>query len=150
MNAIDQEQKVGSGAVYGSATIDENMAECANPDCRRVFTKAPGKRYHSIACKNEYHVLERIAGKKALTRGKIKAALLENSPRLQRVARFLSDGKPHSTREIQRECDVCAVGTIKSELIDPKNGFDIICKQIGKDRWEYRMIGGFEQLLRIV
>lgn len=146
MNAIDQGKKDDSGAVYGST----DMISCAHPHCNEVFEKMPGKIYHSTACKNEYHVLERRAGKKALSRGKIKAALLENSPRLQRVAKFLSDGKSHSTRDIQRECDVCAVGTIKSELIDPKNGFDITCKQIGKERWEYRMISGSEQLLRLI
>ena len=146
MNAIDQGKKDDSGAVYGAT----GMISCAHPHCNEVFEEAPNKVYHSLECKNDYHRLERTAGKKALTRGKIKAALLENSPRLQRVARFLSDGKPHSTRDIQRECDVCAVGTIKSELIDPKNGFDITCKQIGKERWDYRMIGGQSQLLRLV
>ena len=150
MNAIDQSKKVDSGAVYGATSISSSMTECANPDCNRVFEKAPNKVYHSLECKNDYHRLERIAGKKALTRGKIKAALLENSPRLQRVAKFLSDGKVHTTMEIQIACQVCAVGTIKSELIDPKNGFDIVCKQIGKDRWEYKMIGGFSQLFRLV
>ncbi|MCK5605053.1 hypothetical protein KAR91_24400 [Candidatus Pacearchaeota archaeon] len=94
--------------------------------------------------------MERVAGQKVLARGKIKAALLENSPRLQRVARFLSDGKPYSTREIIKECDVCAVNSIVDELRDPKNGFDIVCKQVGKECWKYRMLGGQSQLLRVM
>ena len=121
MNAIDQSKKGDQGSVYGST----DMIKCAHPDCKEVFGRSPNKVYHSLDCKNDYHRLERTAGKKALTRGKIKAAKLENSPRLQRVARFLSDGKVHTTIEIQDACRVCAVGTIKSELIDPKNGFDI-------------------------
>ena len=78
------------------------------------------------------------------------AALLENSPRLQRVAKFLGDKKTYTTLEIQLACQVCAVGSIVSELRDPKNGFDIRCKQTAKDRFEYTMVGGFTQLLRLV
>lgn len=78
------------------------------------------------------------------------AALLENSERLQKVVKFLGDKKTYTTLEIQLACQVCAVGSIVSELRDKKNGFDIVCKQIGRDRWEYTMVGGFEQLLRIV
>lgn len=146
MNGIDQEQKRSSGAAYGATS----MILCAHPLCNESFEPGNGKKYHSTVCKNDHHKIEREAGKKALARGKIKAALLENSPRLQRVAKFLSDGKPHSTMDIQTACQVCAVGTIKSELIDPKNGFDIVCKQIGHERWDYKMVGGFEQLLRLV
>ena len=145
MNAIDQSKKSDSGAVYGAT----DMIKCAHPECKEVFEKAPNKVYHSLDCKNDYHRLERTAGKKALTRGKIHAALLENSPRLQRVAKFLSDGKPRSTREIIIECDVCAVNAIVDELRDPKNGFDIECKRVSRTVWEYKMIGGFSQLLRI-
>lgn len=78
------------------------------------------------------------------------AALLENSERLQKVAKFLGDKKAYTTLEIQLACQVCAVGSLVSELRDPKNGFDIICKQVGNDRFEYTMIGGFENLLRLV
>jgi hypothetical protein len=78
------------------------------------------------------------------------AALLENSPRLQKVAGFLGGGGTYTTLEIQLACQVCAVGSIVSELRDTRNGFDIVCKQIGRDRWEYRMVGGFVNLLRIV
>ena len=145
MNAIDQSKKGDQGSVYGST----DMIKCAHPDCKEVFKKAPNKVYHSLDCKNDYHRLEITAGKKALTRGKIHASLLDNSPRLQRVAKFLKDGKPHSTREIIIGADVCAVNTIIGELRDSKNGFDIVCKRRG-DIYEYTMIGGQSQLLRIV
>ena len=79
----------------------------------------------------------------------IRAALLENSPRLQRVARFLGDGKPHTTREIIRACDVCAVNSIADELRHEKNGFEIDCKRINKTTWEYTMTGGIANLTRI-
>lgn len=145
MNAIDQEQKDDQGSVYGAT----DMILCAHPDCYEMFKEKGHKKYHLPDCKNDHHRLERMAGQRMLARGKIRAALLENSPRLQRVARFLSDGKPHSTREIIRECDVCAVNAIIDELRDPKNGFDIVCKRTSKTVWEYTMIGGQSQLLRI-
>ena len=149
MNAIDGEEKVGSGEVYGSSA----MIECEHPGCKETFKfsqKYPSKKYHTKECKNAHHKMERVAGQKVLARGKIKAALMENSDRLQRSAKFLSDGKPHSTREILYACDVCAVSTIIEELRAAKNGFVIICKQVKKGRFEYTMTGGFEQLLRIV
>lgn len=146
MNAIDQEQTINPGAAYGATS----MILCVHPHCNEVFEPGNGKKYHSTDCKNDHHAIIRDLGLKQSKRGKIKAALLENSPRLQRVARFLSDGKPHSTMEIQIACQVCAVGTIVQELKDTKNGFDIECEQIGRDRWEYKMVSGFEQLLRIV
>ncbi len=147
MNAIDQEQKVDPKEVYGSS----DMIECEHPSCKETFEfsrKYPSKKYHSKKCKNNHHKIEGEAGKKFLARGKIKAALLENSPRLQRVAKFLSDGKPHSTREIIRACDVCAVNAIADELREPQNGFDIDCERRGK-YWYYTMLGGQSQLLRI-
>ena len=148
MESIKQAEEVSSVAVYGSS----DMIECGHPDCKETFEfsqKYPSKKYHSKECKNSHHKMERVAGQEVLARGKIRAALLENSPRLQRVAKFLSDGKPHSTREIIGECDVCAVNAIADELRDPQNGFDIDCERKGK-YWYYKMVGGFEQLLRIV
>lgn len=147
MNAIDQRAKSDSGGVYGSSV----MIECEHPDCKEVFRfsqKYPSKKYHSKECKNDHHKMERVAGQKVLARGTIHAALLENSERLQRVAKFLSDGKPHSTREIIIGADVCAVNAIVGELRDLKNGFDIVCKRRG-DIYEYTMVGGQSQLLRI-
>ncbi len=86
----------------------------------------------------------------ARNKGTRHAALLENSPRLQKVAEFLGDGKVYTTLKIQLACQVCAVGSIVSELRDDKNGFDIRCKQVARDRFEYKMMGGFTNLLRIV
>ncbi|MCK5611937.1 hypothetical protein KAR91_59255 [Candidatus Pacearchaeota archaeon] len=79
------------------------------------------------------------------------AALLENSPRLQQVANLLGDKKTYSTREIRERCNkVEAVGSAVSELRDKKNGFVILCKQVTKSRYEYTMVGGFEQLFRLL
>lgn len=147
MNAIDQEQKDDQGSVYGAT----DMILCAHPGCNEMFKEKGSKKYHSTECKNDHHRMEREAGKKVLAEKKPRhAALLENSPRLQRVAKFLGDKKTYTTLEIQSACQVCAVGSIISELRDPKNGFVIICKKIKHDRFEYTMVGGFSQLLRIV
>ncbi len=99
--------------------------------------------------KDEYHRLERIEGAKVMNKKRIHAATIDGSKRLQRVAKFLGDGLPHSTRDIILACDVCAVNSIVQELRDPKNGFVIVCKQIKNDRWEYTMTDGFENLERI-
>lgn len=47
--------------------------------------------------------------------GHIHAATLA-SPRLQRVLQFLSDGKPHTTREIVRKARIMAVPAVVAEL----------------------------------
>ena len=47
------------------------------------------------------------------------------SARLQRVKKLLSDGKPHSTREILRRAHVCAISSCVAEL--RVNGAEIIC-----------------------
>lgn len=147
MNGIGGNVKAPSIGVCGSS----NIILCAHPHCNEVFEKKNGKKYHSTDCKNDHHAIIRELGKKVLAGKKPRhAALLENSPRLQKVAKLLGDGKIYITLEIQLACSVCAVGSIVSELRDSKNGFDIVCKQVGKDRWEYKMVGGFEQLLRIV
>ena len=146
MNAIDGKEKLRPEDVYGSS----DTILCAHPDCKEAFRfsqKYPSKKYHSKECKNGHHKMERVAGQKVLARGTIHAALLEKSPRLQRVVRFLSDGKSHSTREILYECNVCNVPA--NELRHSKNGFTIDCEQRGK-YWYYTMVAGFEQLLRIV
>lgn len=145
MNDIDQGHKSDSGTVCDTTS----MVLCAHPHCNVVFEKFRVKKYHSKACKDNHNALMREAGKKVLARGTIHAALLENSPRLQRVAKYLSDGKAHSTMDIQIDCRVCGVPAIKAELIHPKNGFDIVCKRKG-DIYEYAMVGGVEQLLRLV
>ena len=145
MNDINQEQEGDSVAVCGT----EGIKLCAHPNCNTEFEEYRTKIYCSTDCKNSHAAIIRQLGKGVANRGTIHAALLENSPRLQRVARFLSDGKPYSTREIIKECDVCAVNVIVGELRDPKNGFDIECTREG-GIWSYKMVGGQSQLLRIV
>ena len=146
MNDIDQEQKGDQGSVYGAA----DMILCAHPNCYEMFKEKGHKKYHLPECKDAHHKMKREAGKKVLAQGTIKAAKLENSPdRLQPVALFLADGKPHSTREIIRECDVCAVNAIADELREPQNGFDIDCERKGK-YWYYTMLGGQSQILRLL
>ena len=66
----------------------------------------------------------------------MNAARLGHSDRLQRVKRFLSDHKPHSTLEIVKKANVCAVNSIVSEL--RANGLPIQCQRRG-DLWYYRM-----------
>lgn len=61
--------------------------------------------------------------------GHIKAARLD-SPRLQRVLALLSDGKPHTTRDIVRRARVMAVNAAVAEL--RHHGAEIKCvKQAG-------------------
>ncbi len=70
--------------------------------------------------------------------GTIHAARIESSPRLKRVHQFLSDGKWHTTREIVRGADVCAVNSIITEL--RANGYDIGSRCTGRGRYEYQLI----------
>ena len=67
----------------------------------------------------------------------IHYAKLNNSPRLQRLLAFLRDGKPHTTRNILKAIDICAVNTAICEL--RRNGFDVACRCIGKGRFEYQL-----------
>jgi hypothetical protein len=75
--------------------------------------------------------------------GRIKAAKLETSPRLQRVLKLLdeNDHRWLTTRMIMRRCSVCAVNTVIAELRE--NGAVIDCKtdvmRDGKRRWSYRL-----------
>lgn len=64
----------------------------------------------------------------------MNAAKFENSQRLQRVARVLKNGKPHTTMEIIIKAQVCAVNSIISEL--RANGWVIHCKRQG-NVWTY-------------
>lgn len=56
--------------------------------------------------------------------GHIKAARL-NSPRLQRVLALMSDGKPHTTRDVIRRAGVMAVNACMAEL--RHHGAEITC-----------------------
>ena len=69
------------------------------------------------------------------------AAVLDRSPRLQRVRALLADGAWHSTLDIVSAARVCAVNSCVAELRE--NGFTIHCRQTcsagGARIWFYRM-----------
>ena len=75
--------------------------------------------------------------------GKIHAADLRTSKRLQRAYFFLFDGQWHTTREIQNGADICNPNTAKAELID--NGCEVECAQNGR-YFYYRMTKGVSYL----
>ena len=70
------------------------------------------------------------------------AARLKTSERLQRVAALLKDGQWHSTLDIVRRANVCAVNSAVSEL--RRNGLNIICQSASGDFdrriWCYRLL----------
>lgn len=71
------------------------------------------------------------------------AARISASPRLQRVLRVLSDGKPHTTRDIVRRAQVMAVNACVAEL--RFHGAEIHCDQRrvnGARRFYYTMTKG--------
>ena len=65
------------------------------------------------------------------------SAKLEHSDRLKRVFSVLSDGKRHSTRDIIRMANVCAVNSIAAEL--RANGIPVECEAVAgiRGRYEY-------------
>ena len=65
----------------------------------------------------------------------MKAARLENSARLKRVADLLADGREYSTLDIIMGAGVCAVNSCVAELRDI--GFIITCRREG-NLWFYR------------
>jgi hypothetical protein len=67
----------------------------------------------------------------------IHYAKLDNSARLQRVHRLLSDGEWHGTREIIQRANVCAVNTACAEL--RANGLMVSTRCIGRGLYEYRL-----------
>lgn len=64
---------------------------------------------------------------------------LKTSPQLRRVDAVLADCMPHSTMEISRAANVCAVNSIISELRDPKNGRKIHHSQQGAIHYHRRV-----------
>lgn len=63
----------------------------------------------------------------------MKAAKLASSPRLQRVYALLSDGRPHTTRDIVTGAHVCAVNSCIAELRE--NGVPVHCERKGELWW---------------
>ena len=70
-----------------------------------------------------------------------------HSPRLQRVLRLLSDGRPHTTRDVVQEADVMAVSAVVAEL--RTHGAEIGCRvevlTDGRRRFYYTMTKGPER-----
>jgi hypothetical protein len=69
----------------------------------------------------------------------IRAAAL-TSPRLQRALAVLSDGRPHTTRDMVRRARVMAVNAVVAEL--RHHGAEITCSQQyvdGQRRFFYTM-----------
>lgn len=56
-------------------------------------------------------------------------ARLDNSPRLQRFANLLADGRRHSTRDVIRATGICAVNSAASEL--RCNDVQVECEYVG-------------------
>jgi hypothetical protein len=75
--------------------------------------------------------------KKGKKKGKIHAAKIANSPRLQRVLKALRGGVSLSTREIIRIANVCAVNSCVDEIREA--GYDIRCHRVA-NLWVYRMV----------
>lgn len=70
------------------------------------------------------------------------AARIENSSRLRRVQTALEDGAWHSTRDLMRRADVCAVNSCIAEL--RANGVDVECRREGRVffyRWAFGLKG---------
>jgi hypothetical protein len=66
----------------------------------------------------------------------MNAALLEKSPRLQRVLALLQRGGRFTTRDIIEQAQVCAVNSSIAEL--RSNGYQIRCERRG-DVWTYEL-----------
>lgn len=79
-----------------------------------------------------------------MNRHGIHYAQLETSPRLQRLLKFLSDGRARTTLEIIQQAQVCAVSTAIKEL--RMNGFEIECRPVRRGVYEYQMKLGVQQL----
>ncbi len=76
----------------------------------------------------------------------MKAASVDQSPRLQRVLRVLEDGRPHSTRDLVVSADVCAVNSCIAEL--RANGYLIDCRRRPGPTgptWFYQLLLGREK-----
>lgn len=69
----------------------------------------------------------------------MNSARLAHSQRLDKVFRVLLDGNPHTTMDLIRRANVCAVNSIISELRD--NGIKITCQRTGR-LWYYQLQNG--------
>lgn len=128
----DTQEKTASSTVYGDRC--ENCGGTMNPRLR--------KRFCHKSCKDAYHKKAHAVGESKMKSRGIKYAKLATSKRLQRLLKFLSDCKPHTTKEIFVGANICAVNTAVTEL--RRNGFNILCKfkeavQDGSRIYEYQL-----------
>ena len=72
--------------------------------------------------------------------GRIHAARLEHSPRLQRLYALLQDGRRHSTRDCVMNAHVMAISSAITEL--RANGIAVESGCVGKGLWEYWLPAG--------
>ena len=84
----------------------------------------------------------------------MNSANVDTSSRLQRVLHVLLDGRPHSTMELIRRCNVCAVNSIVSEL--RRNGHHISCRRDSHTeqgrrgpRWLYQLTDAIRKATRV-
>ena len=66
----------------------------------------------------------------------MRAASVDRSERLQRVVKFMSDGREHSTLDVVNGAQVVAVNSAMAEL--RQQNYVIDCERRG-DKWFYRM-----------
>lgn len=124
---------------FKACTLPDGVKRCFFTGCGKRFQpRKADQRFCSPKCKADFYTLARSIGVKALESKGAHSARIGSSERLMKVFAYLSDGMPHTTRDILRACDVCAVNTIVSELRD--NGYVIDCKPVKgkKSVYEYR------------
>jgi hypothetical protein len=72
--------------------------------------------------------------------GKIRAAKLSSSKRMQDVFWLLADGHLHSTKEISRYCDRYAINSIVAELRAKPNELSLPKAKCRDGAYWYRMV----------
>jgi hypothetical protein len=101
----------------GEQSAVDGTRRCKLNSCSKEFKP---KKSNQLFCepkhKDVYHKLATKKGEALMNSKGIRYANLDNSDRLQRLVRFLSDGEEHSTRDIVIGAEVMAVGTAISEL----------------------------------
>lgn len=97
-------------AVYAAIECKYCKSPIANPSRNQEFCQNKNK------CKDAFHRENRMNGEKQRKSKGMHFANLSGSPRLQRLLKFLSDGRKHTTWEIQSGARICNVGTTASEL----------------------------------
>jgi hypothetical protein len=63
----------------------------------------------------------------------------KRSNKLRLLLYYISDRRPHGTRELRDALDICAVGTAMNEL--KFNKYQYVCRSLGSGRFEYTYRG---------